>query len=313
MSTRTRIACFTVALASVLLSGMSMASAQDSAQDAGSETSEPFVVLTGHLNVEQGITVEDAVIFDGDATIDGDVRGNAVALNGDVTVNGTVNGDVVALNGRVVVAAQGSVDGNVVSRNQPQVDGTVGGEVLRNQFRTDGLVLFGRIAFWLAATISSLLFGLLWMAFFPRAGEAVASVARTKLGASIGIGLLLFLGIPLVGGIMLVTLVGGLFGVALLAGMVLLYTVAYAAGALALGRLIVKAPRKPAVAFLAGWLILRILALVPVLGGFLFAAAAVWGFGAIAIAARRAGRNEDGAARTPVPAQATPPPMPPSP
>ncbi len=45
-------------------------------------------MLTGRLNVEADTTVEDAVIFDGDATIDGSVSGNAVAFNGDVVVNG---------------------------------------------------------------------------------------------------------------------------------------------------------------------------------------------------------------------------------
>ncbi len=64
------------------------------------------------------------------------------------------------------------------------------------------------------------------------------------MGGSIGFGFMLFLGIPILGVIMLVTIVGGLFGVALLTGMVLLYSVAYAAGALALGRLLLKEPRK---------------------------------------------------------------------
>ena len=78
-----------------------------------------------------------------------------------------------------------------------------------------------------------------------------------------------------------------------------------------------KPPRKAALAFLLGWVILRILALVPVLGGFLFAAAAVWGFGALAVAAFKAGREAKDDDRPGLPghadALASPPPMPPAP
>ena len=286
-----RITSLAVVLGAILALGAAAASAQtlDPTDDA---TDQPYIVLTGHLTVEDGTTVEDAVIFDGDATIDGRVNGNAVALNGDVVVNGDVSGDVIALNGRVTVAATGSVAGNVMSRLEPVLDGEVGGDVQRNGLRTDGLLVFGRVAFWLAASISSLLFGLLWFGFFPRGGEAVANAARTAVGGSIGFGFMLFLGIPILGVIMLVTIVGGLFGVALLTGMVLLYSVAYTAGALALGRLLLKEPRKLVVAFLLGWVILRVLALVPVLGGTLFAAATVWGFGAIVVAAWRTGHDK---------------------
>jgi hypothetical protein len=173
------------------------------------------------------------------------------------------------------------------------------------------------LAFWIAASVASLLFGLLLILFVPRAAEATARAGRSRVGASIGFGVLLFIGVPVVGGIALVTIVGALFGVAVLTGMVLLYLVAYAAGALTFGRLLLKEPRKPALAFLLGWVILRILALVPVLGGFLFAAAAVWGSGALILAAARAGRGRSegsaASAETPVGSATTPPPMPPAP
>ena len=121
MRRSTRITSLAVVLGATLALGVAAASAQT--LDPTDESAEPYIVLTGHLTVEAGTTVEDAIIFDGDATIDGNVSGNAVALNGDVVVNGDVSGDVIALNGRVTVAATGSVTGNVMSRLEPALDG----------------------------------------------------------------------------------------------------------------------------------------------------------------------------------------------
>jgi hypothetical protein len=297
-----------VTVTALLTVGVSVAAAQTTRGDP-----EPVVVLTGWLDVPADTVVDDAVIFNGDAMIEGTVEGSTVALNGDIIVNGTVAKDVIAVNGRVTLQSGASVTGNVVSKDEPSIaaDATVGGRIQRNELPTKGFLLFGRLAFWLAASIATAIFGLLLVLMVPRAADAIANAAARATGASIGFGVLIFIGIPVIGGLALVTLVGALFGIALLAGMVLLYLLAYAAGALALGRLIVKPPRGTALAFVLGWLVLRVLALVPVVGGFLFAATAVWGFGAIAVAARRAGHSMV----TPGPAlaDAGQPPIPPMP
>jgi hypothetical protein len=65
-------------------------------------------------------------------------------------------------------------------------------------------------------------------------------------------------------------------------------------------------------AFLAGWGILRLLALIPVAGGLVWLAATVWGLGALVIAARTAGREPSDAVGAGVPTPG-PPPVPPPP
>ncbi len=312
------LALITIPLFLVAMGAVASASPGVRGQVLIEDTNEPVVVLTGWLDVPENVTVDDAVIFDGNATIEGEVTGTVLAFNGDVTISGTVQGDVASLNGRVIVNDGATVNGSITSRLEPRIApaATVSGSVAQNQFNIDVLFV-GRIAFWLAASVASLLFGLLLILFVPRAADATAHAARSRIGASLGFGFLLFIGIPIFGAIALITIVGALFGVAILTGMVLLYLVAYAAGALSLGRLILKPPRKAALAFLLGWVILRILALVPVLGGFLFAAAAVWGFGALAVAAFKAGREAKDDDRPGLPghadALASPPPMPPAP
>jgi hypothetical protein len=300
-----------VMLGAGLLLTVALAGAAAAADPSGDQ---PVVVLTGWIDIAADQRVDDAVIFDGDLTNDGVIDGNAVAFNGDVVIRGTVVGDAVALNGHVIVEDGAEVDGDVVSRLAPTIaPNTVHGQVLRNEFRTEGVLLIGRIAFWIAASVSSLILGLLLIALTPRGGEAAAEAARRRLGPSIGWGLLLFVGIPILGAIALATLVGALFGAAVLLSTVLLYSVAYAVGALALGRLILGPPKKLVLAFLLAWAILRVLALVPVVGGLLFVVAAVWGFGGLIVAGTRAGRSSGTPEIVAAPPAGSPVPPPPPP
>jgi hypothetical protein len=94
-------------------------------------------------------------------------------------------------------------------------------------------------------------------------------------------------------------------GVFTLLALALLYTVGYVGGAIAIGRMIVKEPTSRYVSFLAGLGLLRLIALVPVAGGLAFTVVSVFGFGAMAVAARRRSEGVGGTVVTP-----PPPPMP---
>ena len=118
---------------------------------------------------------------------------------------------------------------------------------------------------------------------------------REATGASIGWGLLAFFGLPILGVIALVTIVGIPLGLGLLAALLLIYAVGYVVSAWILGRRIVHEPTGWIVAFLAGWAILRAAALVPILGGLVWFAAVVFGLGALLVAVWRT-RSESAAA-----------------
>jgi hypothetical protein len=85
-----------------------------------------------------------------------------------------------------------------------------------------------------------------------------------------------------------VTVVGIPLGLGLLAALLLIYALGYSAAAWILGRSILRGPTSWVVAFLVGWAILRIVALVPILGGLVWFAAVVVGLGTIAVAIWRA-------------------------
>ncbi|HEY9377502.1 MAG TPA: hypothetical protein VIQ02_10455, partial [Jiangellaceae bacterium] len=73
-------------------------------------------------------------------------------------------------------------------------------------------------------------------------------------------------------------------GLGVLAALGLIYAIGYAATAWIVGRRILREPTAWILAFLIGWGILRVLALVPILGGLVGWAAIVLGLGALIVA-----------------------------
>jgi hypothetical protein len=260
--------------------------------------SEEFVVLSGRADVPRGQEVGDLVVFHGSSTVDGTVNGSLTAFDAPVTISGRVNGDVVVFNGRVVLRSGANVTGDVVSQEDPAVapGATVGGSTRRIQTHFD-MGSFGwvsRLVWWLAVSVSTLVVGLVLLWVLGRGADRVLDAARTAIGYSAGFGLLLFFGLPILAIIALITFVAIPLGLGLLAALGLIYAIGYSAAAYVLGRQIVRAPTIWILAFLAGWAILRVLALVPFLGGLVWFASVVFGLGALAVTVWRA-RSASGA------------------
>jgi hypothetical protein len=258
----------------------------------GGQTSEAFVVLSGRADVPEGQTVGDLVVFHGSASVDGTVDGSLTAVDAPVTISGRVNGDVVVFNGRVELQSGANVTGDVVSQSAPVVasGATIGGTTKRLQTNTnwEGFGWAGKLAWWLAVSVSTLVVGLVLLWLVGRGAARILEAGRTRIGPSIGLGLLRFFGLPLLAVIALVTVVGIPLGLGLLAALLLIYALGYSAAAWVLGRSIVRGPTAWVVAFLVGWAVLRVVALIPILGGLVWFAAVVLGLGALAVAIWRA-------------------------
>jgi hypothetical protein len=260
------------------------------AQDG--QATEAFVVLSGRADVPEGQQVGDLVVFHGSSTVDGTVNGSVTAFDAPVTISGRVNGDVVVFNGRVELRSGANVTGDVVSQQAPVVasGATIGGTTTRLQTRTNwnGFGWVGRIGWWLAVSVSTLVVGLVLLWLVGRGAARILEVGRTRIGPAIGWGLLVFFGLPILAIIALVTVVGIPLGLGLLAALLLIYALGYCATAWILGRSILRGPTIWVVAFLVGWAILRVVALIPILGGLVWFAAVVFGLGALAVAIWRA-------------------------
>jgi hypothetical protein len=159
---------------------------------------------------------------------------------------------------------------------------TIGGTSKRLQTNTnwEGFGWVGRLGWWLAVSVSTLVVGLVLVWLVGRGAARILEAGRTRIGPSIGWGLLVFFGLPILAVIALVTVVGIPLGLGLLAALLLIYALGYSAAAWVLGRSIVRGPTAWVVAFLVGWAILRVVALVPILGGLVWFAAVVFGLGA---------------------------------
>jgi hypothetical protein len=261
---------------------------------AAAATSEPQdqIVLSGTVDVARGQEVGEVVVLHGSVSVEGVVHGDVVVLDGRISVTGQVSGAVVAISGPVFVGPDAQIGGDVIVRDTLTVKegATIGGQVRRGTaftFRTP-IRAVGRFASWLAVATSTLILGLLLILSVPRAADAVASVSSASPWVCLGWGAAVFVGIPVIAVLSVVSLLGLPLGLALLLSLLLLYFVGYAWSVWALGRLLWKPPRSRALAFGFGWLIVSAVAAIPVVGGIVWVVGAVFGLGAMSVATWRA-------------------------
>jgi len=296
-----------IAGAAVLLSCLAASPAFAQAKDAADDNADQ-IVMTGRLVVSADETVDTAVIFNGPALVEGTVRESLVVLNGDAEVTGTVQEDVIVLNGDLVIRSGAEVGGDLVTKSTPQVEdgATVRGErkSVATEFKIDEVGFGGRVVWWVAYSVSVLILGLLLLVFAPQLFPSVRETARTRLGPSIGWGAGLFFLLPIGSVLLLITVVGLPLGIFLLLALAFIYTLGYVVATLAVGNMIMRSSSNRFVVFLVGWVGLRLVALIPFLGGWLWLLGCIWGLGLLALAIHR--RATD----TPAPAM---PPMPPAP
>jgi hypothetical protein len=277
-----------LALAALVLLGLAPAVSAQAPGRAGDDR----VVISGPVDVPAGESTGDVVVIDGPVSVEGTVRGDLIAISGTVTIAGRVDGDVVAVSERATLESGARIGGDLVwVSRRPAVagDATVAGDIRRAN--VDALVgpfdFVGRLAVWLAVSVSTLALGLLLLWLAPRALEAAWRSAARAPGAAIGLGLALFIGLPILAVVALVTLLGIPFGIGLLLALLPLYATAYTVAAWLLGRRLAGSAT-PVLSFLAGLGILRVLALIPAVGGLVWLAASAFGLGALVLAIWRA-------------------------
>lgn len=246
-----------------------------------------LVVITGGARIAEDQSFDDAVIFDGPVSVEGEVFGDLIVFHGDVEITGRVTADVVVFDGVVTVRSGATIGGDLASTREPTVEegAEVSGDIRKpsRDFFRPVEVFAARVALWIAATVSLLLLGFLLLGLAPRPMDRVAATWEASKGSSILWGFILLIGLPLGAVLAIVTIVGAPFGVGTLLALGLLYSLGYVAGAWALGRSLVAAPRSRWVSFLAGFAIVRLLGLIPIVGGIVSAVVLVVGLGLLAV------------------------------
>jgi cytoskeletal protein CcmA (bactofilin family) len=305
MSTPQAVRAAGAALLSTLLALLLTAGSASAATD--------HVVITGGAVVPAGQTAGDVVVLDGAVQIAGRVTGDVVAVSGPVRLTGRIDGDLIAVSDRATLGPSARVGGDLRYGDERPVlapGASVAGEVSNEDWAdaVNGWGWVSALAWWLAVSVSSLIVGALLVWLAPGALFAAERATRERLGVTVAWGLAIAIGVPLLAILALVTVVGIPFGVALLLAAIPVLLVAYATSAWIVGRRVLRRSTSRWAALLVGWAILRVLALIPVVGGLVGLAATVVGLGALAVAmwrARRsaapAGGDEPSAAGRPAP------------
>ncbi|HYV59640.1 MAG TPA: polymer-forming cytoskeletal protein [Acidimicrobiia bacterium] len=283
------------------------------AQDGGDQEHGRRISVTGGLVVASGEVVSGPAVSAngpvringrvngavyvgrGDLRIDGRVTGDVLVLDGDALITGRVGGSVTVLSGKATVRSGAVVQGDVASRTAPTAArGTVQGHVAKLDINSlfAGFVVVILVVLWIAVTLSTALLGLFFVWLFPCAADAVV-VAGRRVWSSFFLGLFVGILAFILGLAIMASVVGIPLGFAVLGTLAVLVPLGYVGSALIFGRLMVHGGGTGGRlgAFFAGFGILRFGALVPGLGfviGFFFA---TYGFGALIIAAWRAGRR----------------------
>jgi cytoskeletal protein CcmA (bactofilin family) len=274
-----------------------------SAAETGGNAEDAVVVISGDVVVPRGETVDGVFVASGDVRIAGDVDGDVVVFSGDVVVSGTIDGSLFTASGRARLLPNAEVTGDVSYGDEhPQLalDARVQGDVTKEGWPDFGGLVpwIGGFLVWLAIGLSMLVLGALLLLIAPRAADALEARSREKIGPAIAIGIAILIVLPLLALLAAVTVFGLplAFGIGL--ALLPLGAVAYAVSAYVLGRRVLKPPRHRMLSFLVGLAILRVAALVPIVGLLVGLAALIFGLGLIGVAIGAAREPSD-----PAPAQ----------
>jgi hypothetical protein len=281
------------ALAQATSASPSPSPAASSPQVAGPRD---LVVLSGTVIVRRGDEVGEIVVFHGAADVAGIAHGDVVVLDGRIVVTGQVSGTVVSVDGLVTLGPNAHVLGDVIARDRIRMaqGAIVEGDVRQGSafLLQTPLDVFGPWAAWLAIAVSTLILAAIVVLVAPRAAERVAEVAAARPWPSLGIGVALVIGVPLVAVLASITLVALPFGLALLLAVWFLASLGVAFAVFALGRRLWRAPRSRWLALAFGWLAVSAVSAIPYVGGVVWALSATVGSGAAVLAMRGARPSE---------------------
>jgi hypothetical protein len=268
------------------------------AVSARDHSDNAVVVVSGDVDVHRGETVDGVFVVSGNAVIAGRVDGDVVVLNGDALVSGTIDGDLLTAAGQARLLPTAEVTGNVrYGDERPLIalDARVRGDIGKQDWPDVGGLFswIGGFIVWLAISLSAAVLGLLLLLIAPRAADSIYRRTQERAGPTIAIGIAILIVLPLAAILSAFTIVGLPLTLGIGLALLPLGAVAYVVAAWALGRMIYKPPHDRFLAFLIGIAILRVVALIPILGLLVGLLALIVGLGLIGAAI--------GAAREPQP------------
>ncbi len=265
---------------------------------AQNETTDDGFLLrvNGTTTVGAAETTDAVFAINGDAVVEGTVRDALVVVSGNAAVAGRVEGDVLVVDGTLDLRPGATVaDVTLVRGTLNQAQGAaITGEVSeRSEFVSfgwgSGLFSF---LFWLGTTVVVLLAGLVFAAIGGRQLTGAGNLLTGRTGASLLAAAIVWIGLPILAVLALVTIVGIPLGLAVLLFVLpALWFLGYLVAGTRLGAVLARrfgaqdAPDRPYLAAVVGLFVFQVVGLVPIVGGLLVALAGLVGAGALGVLA----------------------------
>lgn len=243
-----------------------------------------------------------------DGRIDGEFSAGAgtIVVEGEVGDDATLGADTITIGSSAVIGGDLTYDGQLNQADGASIAGAIRQE--SNVGPTMGLTgqEFPNWVSWVYSFLANLVLGAIALLAFPRFSTGVAGLAGDDPVRSGGIGLLLFVGVPILLVILFISLVGIPLGIVGILVYMLLLWLGYVYGSYAVGTwLLDRADTENRwLALVTGLLVVSVVGLVPILGGLIQFLVLLLGVGALALGGRnryrgrRARRAPDSETRT---------------
>ncbi len=268
------------------------------AQETRTDDDGFLLRVNGTTTVAANEVTDSSFAINGDAIVAGTVRDALVVVNGDATVSGRVEGNVMVVDGALTLQPGATVaDVTLVRGTLIRAPGAaITGELSeRSEFVNfgwgSGLFSF---LFWLGTTVVVLLAGLVFAAIGGRQLTGAGNLLTGRTGASLLAAAVVWLGLPILAVLALVTIVGLPLGLAVLLFVLpALWFLGYLVAGTRLGAVLARrfgaqdTPNRPYLEAVVGLFVFRVIGLVPVVGGLLVALAGLVGAGALGVLAYR--------------------------
>jgi hypothetical protein len=236
---------------------------------------------------EGGVVTGNAYLVGGNIVVEGTVRQLLRATGGTINIAGSV-GDVNVSAGRLRVGPNARIDGDLryrVPADNVQIDSaaTITGQMIAVPPRDWSRVWWMLRLFW---GLGFLLAGAVLVALLPGIAQTAADGLRTRPGVALGLGVMWLILLPLLIGVVAVTVIGVPLAMLLLGTYLIVMYLAGIVLALAIGRLALRNREgsgrgRLVAAFLLGGLALMLVSWIPVAGTLAIVLAIVLGSGAL--------------------------------
>jgi hypothetical protein len=270
------------------------------AQAAEGGEEEGFLFrVNGDVTVPADEFVGTVMVIEGNLAVEGEIR-TAILINSNAQLTGAQAETVIIINGTVDLANGSTVESDVVLVNSTLVQdetSTVEGDIVEN-FDRGLIIALWVIGFILAIGVGilALVAGQVFAAVAPRTARRATGVIVKETGPTILAGIIFWFGAFIVGVPLLFTIIGTPTGIAILLGLApVMAFLGYLVTGIWIGDWLVSRHRgvgHPYLAAFLGVLILAVVGVVPVLGGFVGFLSAFLGGGALALLGWKAFRSD---------------------